>query len=94
MVVNNKRSIRYSSIYGLIFIVIWFGFWEYCFQTAPRFPDQENNRVYVENYHGTKLYLNKTEYIILWGIPGTTVLIAITSFLFEKYKKTQPKILE
>jgi|tagenome__1003787_1003787.scaffolds.fasta_scaffold20657487_2 hypothetical protein len=81
-----KTFLRYSSIVGGTFALIWFGFWEYCYQVGSRFPDQTNGRVFDINYHGTIIYLSQTEYYILYAIPVTGLLIGVISALIIKLR--------
>jgi hypothetical protein len=88
MIVENKKKSGVSTaIGGLIVMLTWFGFWQYCYLVAPRVPDEAKNRVYAENYHGTTIYLTLTEYVILWGIPVVALLIGLIFFLVKKYRR-------
>ncbi len=91
MVVNKESNdlVRYSSFVGLAFVIIWLGFAGYCYETAPRIPIEESNRVYPINYHGTSIYLNKFEYVTLFAIPGAFLLLGIVSAIFMNNKKSK-----
>ena len=82
----DSRLLRYSSAVGITFAIIWLGFWSYCYQIAPRIPDEVNNRVYPVNFHGTAIYLNGFEYYMLYAIPLAALLVGVVSAVFIKFK--------
>lgn len=83
----DSKLLRYSSAVGITFAVIWLGFWSYCYQIAPRVPDEFNNRLYPVNFHGTAIYLNEFEYYTLYAIPLTALLVGVVSAVFLRFKK-------
>ena len=82
---NRNKVLKYSSIVGATFAVIWWGFWEYCYQTAPRQPNELS--INAVNYHGTAIYLTNLQYFILYGIPITALGVGIISALLIRYRK-------
>lgn len=84
--VTDSKRLRYSYFVGFGFVLIWLGFWEYCFLTAPRFPVEASDRVYSINFHGTLLYLNKIEYAAFYAIPGIFLMLGIVSAIYIRFR--------
>ena len=79
-----SRLKRISTAFGLAWIILYGGFWIYLYEYAPRVPIEASNRIYAVNNHGAFLYLNKTEYITLYAIPITFLLIGVVSAIVMK----------
>ncbi len=60
---NKNEKFLYKLSFVVIFLALcWWGLDEYLRVNSPRIPNQEQGRIYEENYHGTIIYLNLTEY--------------------------------
>ncbi len=87
---NKKERFLYKLSFVVISIVIfWWGLDEYCRITAPRVPNQEQGRIYEKDYHGTIIYLNRTEYILMFALPGTGFLIFVYMMISQSFGKKE-----
>jgi hypothetical protein len=81
---DKKEKFFYKLTFIGIFIVLsWWGLDEYLRMNAPRVLNQEQGKIYEKNYHGTTIYLNLTEHILVYALPGTFFLILIYLMIFE-----------
>ncbi|MBA2494659.1 MAG: hypothetical protein H0V31_08190 [Acidobacteria bacterium] len=84
---KKKNFIYYASFIGVAFAIAWGGFMEYCRVNAPRVPNEASGRIYPKNYHGTIVYLNLTENILMYVLPGAGFLTFFTLVVIDRSTK-------
>ncbi len=81
---DKKEKFFYKLTFiGTFILLSWWGLDEYLRMNAPRVPNQEQGIIYEKNYHGTIIYLNLTEKILEYALPGTFFLIFIYIMISE-----------
>jgi hypothetical protein len=81
---NSDEKEKFSYTWTFIAVLIissWWGLDEYQRVNAPRVPKPEQGIIYEKNYHGTIIYLNLTEHILGYALPGTFFLILIYTMI-------------
>jgi len=77
------------SIIALSGILMWTGLQEYWRLYNPSKPDVNTGRIYELPYHGTSVYLNKTEQTLRYGLPVLFFITLITGLIL--YRKNKEK---
>lgn len=85
---EKKEKILHKISFVVIFIALsWWGLDEYLRINSPRVPNQEQGRIYEKDYHGTIIYLNLTEYILEFALPGIGFSIFIYLMIVQYFAK-------
>ncbi len=90
MAVNDnkkKNFIYYASFIAITCAIAWGGFMEYCRVNSPRVPNEASGRIYPKNCHGTIVYLNLTENILMYALPGAGFLTFFTLVVIDRSSK-------
>ena len=79
---NKSKKFRYGvSLPAFGFLVLTVILDEYCRVNSPLVPNAENGYIYPMNYHGTVVYLNQTEHLLMYILPSSAFLIVVCSAL-------------
>jgi hypothetical protein len=69
-------------------MLIWFGsvalFMQYA-ATRPRNPEPTNGRIYSINNHGAIAYLNASENLRLWLLPGLALTLFFAALAIDRW---------
>ncbi len=73
---EKRRVFAYKfSFIGVLFFFSWGAVGEYCRQNAPIALNIEQGRIYPMDWHGTVVYLNQIEHILMYALPLAGFLI-------------------
>lgn len=72
-----KKIINRSGLIVIFIALLWGLAMVYFGTHAPTTPDPAGGRIYEYNYHGSVVYLNLTEQVLLYALPGIGISIMI-----------------
>lgn len=87
----SKKNFYLASLVGVFFFAVWFLLLVYLGTHSPTVPDEAAGRIYAYNYHGTLVYLDLTEQLLRYALPGAGFMTFAILVIVERYLKGKDK---